>query len=244
MSAARIELVQRLVAGADPAATAANQVLDYPTEAPRHLALVAWDADPVAPTHPSLRSTIQQVYRKACADGPTLIVPAGSYAMWAWRALPQGAVVAPPRSLELHEGRCVAVGQAEDGLDGFRASHRQARAVEELMRRRPTPRNGVVAHEDVDLVALLLADAAAARDFVVRHLGPLAHDEPRMRELRRTLLSYLEHQRSTARAAADQHISRNTVTYRVQQALRICGAGSGSSTLRLQAALSVADWLE
>jgi len=37
-----------------------------------------------------------------------------------------------------------------------------------------------------------------------------------MHEIRGTLRCYLDHERSTAKVAAEQHISRNTVTYRVQ----------------------------
>jgi DNA-binding PucR family transcriptional regulator len=91
--------------------------------------------------------------------------------------------------------------------------------------------------------ALLTTDLAAARELVTRHLGPLAKDDPRMHEIRETLRSYLDHERGTAKVAAEQHISRNTVTYRVQQAMRLCGYRQGTLPLRLHAALSIVDWL-
>jgi DNA-binding PucR family transcriptional regulator len=87
-----------------------------------------------------------------------------------------------------------------EGLAGFRRSHRQARAVEELVIRRPASATSVTAHEDVELAALLTKDPTAAREFVARHLGLLADDDNlRMRELRDTLRSYLAHERSTAK---------------------------------------------
>jgi DNA-binding PucR family transcriptional regulator len=144
--------------------------------------------------------------------------------------------------LRLGERR-VAVGQVGAGLAGFRRSHRQARAVEELLTRRPERTGAVIAHADVELPALLTTDLAAAREFVARHLGPLAKDDPRMHEIRETLRCYLDHERSTAKVAAEQHISRNTVTYRVQQAMRLCGYPQETSPLRLHAALSIVDWL-
>jgi DNA-binding PucR family transcriptional regulator len=104
--------------------------------------------------------------------------------------------------------------------------------------------SSVTAHEEVELAALLTNDATAAREFVTRHLGPLADtDDVRMGELRDTLRSYLDHERSTVKVAADQHISRNTVTYRVQQAFRLCQHSPDTSPLRVHAALSVVDWL-
>jgi DNA-binding PucR family transcriptional regulator len=101
----------------------------------------------------------------------------------------------------------------------------------------------VLAHADVELPALLTTDLAAARELVARHLGRLAKDDLRMHEMRETLRSFLDHERSTAKVAAEQHISRNTVTYRVQQAMQLCGYWQGTSPLRLHAALSIADWL-
>ncbi|MEU1549855.1 helix-turn-helix domain-containing protein [Nocardia sp. NPDC005745] len=100
-----------------------------------------------------------------------------------------------------------------------------------------------MAHEDVDLDVLLLADRQAARQFVARHLGPLASDDPRMNELRTTLRRYLDMRHSLAKVAAVERISRNTVTYRVQQAFTLCGHPTDTSTIKLHAALLVADWL-
>jgi len=43
-----------------------------------------------------------------------------------------------------------------------------------------------------------------------------------MAELRSTLRNYLDMDPGLAKVAATKHISRNTVTYRVQQALSMC----------------------
>ena len=247
VSAARLDAVQRILAGDDPVdRKATERLLDYPLHAPTHLALVTWNPTADDNTEPSLRSIVEQAYRSVGAYGPTLALPVGSHAMWSWRAVEQSLAPPPSTGLDarLH-GRRVAVGQVGAGLAGFRRSHRQARAVEELViRRRRASANSVTAHDDVELAALLTNDATAAREFATRHLGPLADtDDVRMGELRDTLRSYLDHERSTVKVAADQHISRNTVTYRVQQAFRLCQHPPDTSPLRVHAALSVVDWL-
>ena len=246
VSAARLDAVQRILAGDDPAdQKATERLLDYPLDAPRHLALVAWNPTADDSAEPSLRSIVEQAYRSVGTYGPTLALPVGSHAMWSWRAVEQ-SLTPPSTGLDarLH-GWQVAVGQVGGGLAGFRRTHRQARAVEELViRRRRASASSVTAHEDVELAALLTNDATAAREFVTRHLGPLADtDDVRMGELRDTLRSYLDRERSTVKVAADQHISRNTVTYRVQQAFRLCQHSPDTSPLRVHAALSVVDWL-
>ena len=98
-------------------------------------------------------------------------------------------------------------------------------------------------HRDVELQTLLLADLDAARDFALRQLGPLAGSDPRAVELRDTLHLYLRHDRSLNKVAEIKHISRNTVTYRVQQALELSGYPAGASTSKLQAAILITDWL-
>ncbi|MFZ2174919.1 MAG: helix-turn-helix domain-containing protein, partial [Rhodococcus sp. (in: high G+C Gram-positive bacteria)] len=149
-----------------------------------------------------------------------------------------------PNPLPEFDGTHVVAGQVGHGLEGFRRSHLEAQSVERLIRLRPEPtRTTTTAHEDIDLEVLLLADPEAARQFVKRHLGPLAADDPRMAELRSTLRLYLDMDRSISKVAAEEHISRNTVTYRVQQAFSICAHSVGAPTTKLRAALLVCDWL-
>jgi DNA-binding PucR family transcriptional regulator len=64
-----------------------------------------------------------------------------------------------------------------------------------------------------------------------------------MHEIRGTLRCYLDYERSTAKVAAEQHISRNTVTYRVQQAMRPCGYRRTPRRCDFMRGLSMVDWL-
>ena len=146
--------------------------------------------------------------------------------------------------LPAFDGTHIATGQVREGLEGFRRSHLEARAVERLVRLRSASTHSTVAHENVDLEVLLLADPEAARQFAECHLGPLAANDPRMSDLRSTLLRYLDMDHSISKVAAAEHISRNTVTYRVRQAFGICGHDIGDPTTKLRVALLVRDWLD
>jgi DNA-binding PucR family transcriptional regulator len=119
----------------------------------------------------------------------------------------------------------------------------EARAVERIVRLRADLPHVTCAHEDVALEVLLLAEPDAAAGFASRLLGPLAADDSRMADLRSTLVRYLDMDHSLAKVAAAEHISKNTVTYRVQKALSLCEHPPGASTTNLRAALRVHDWL-
>lgn len=242
VTAARLDAVHQILSGTESVdIPAAAQALGYPLDAPRHLALVAWMSKPDYGI--ALRSTVDRVFREIGIGGPTLTLPVGSQVMWSWRALDEdpGLLAAPSGASA--DGSRIALGQVGSGLAGFRRSHRQARAVEALVSRRASDAR-VTSHADVELPALLASDMTAARDLVERRLGPLAEDSPRMLELRRTLLCYLDFERSVSKVASELHINRNTVTYRVQQGMRLCGYEPGMSPLPLHAALSVVDWLD
>lgn len=243
VAAARLDAVQRILGpggeAADPQVL--SQVLGYPINAACHLAVVVWTVKPDYAI--SLRRTVDRVFQEFGAVGPTLTLPVGSQVLWSWIALQQ-----PPKQWSipanaLPDGCRVAVGQVSGGVAGFRRSYRQARSVEVLVRRRE-PDIQVLTHAEVELPALLTADITAAQDLVERMLGPLADSSPRMAELRRTLLCYLDFERSISRVASELFISRNTVTYRVQQGMRLCGYQQGSSPLPLHVALALADWLD
>lgn len=241
MTATRLDLVRKILAGSDHVdIDAASNTLGYPVGAAQHLAVVAWTPHPDYGT--ILRSTLDSLFMRLGAGGTRLVLPVGSHVMWAWIALEKDRSGGPAVDFVPPEGGRATIGRAGNGLDGFRRSHRQARAVEDLVRRRGSDRP-VLTYASVELPALLTRDPAAARDMVDRILGPLAEPTPRMIELRQTLLCYLDHERSISRVSAELHISRGTVTYRVQQAMRLCRHDPEGSPLLLHVALSTVDWL-
>ncbi|NGO45661.1 PucR family transcriptional regulator [Streptomyces ureilyticus] len=241
-SAAQLELVRKVVEGTPVDHTAAERLLDYPLTG-THLAVIAWRMSPGEGTAHGLREAIDPVLRCWGTPEASLVVPVGSNTLWAWGAFETKAHLTPGVVLPEFDDVKVVVGQVGSGVEGFRRSHREARAVERLLRRGSDRQRASLAHQDVDLDVLLLEDREAAHQFADRHLGPLSADDPRMAELRSTLRRYLDTNHSLAKVATMEQISRNTVTYRVQQAFTLCGHSGDAPTDKLRAALTVAEWL-
>ncbi|KAF0960864.1 PucR family transcriptional regulator [Rhodococcus sp. T7] len=238
VSAARLDLVTKIIA-ADPVDPVhAERVLGYPV-AGQHVALIAWSGP-----HSShdLRAVVDPVLRQWGTPTASLVVPVGLQAIWAWGAVTPDPTHAPTTALPTFGDTFVVAGQLGSGIDGFRRSHLEALAVERLVRLRVGGPPTTTAHEHIALEVLLLADPEAAVRFASRLLGPLADDDPRMADLRSTLSLYLDMDHSLAKVASVEHISRNTVTYRVQKAMSLCKP-SGESTTELRAALRIYEWL-
>ena len=139
----------------------------------------------------------------------------------------------------------LAVGEPESGVGGFRATVRQAGQVKAITSLGVVGLPRVVTYRDVAPVALMAGDLPALRAFVARTLGDLAADDERCATLRETLRVFLDRHRSQATAAEVLSLHRNSVQYRVQQALELCRQDltRPGVDLDLQAALSAARWL-
>lgn len=95
-----------------------------------------------------------------------------------------------------------------------------------IIARRLYGAGGVSAYEDLGAYPLLLAggDAGAMSEFAQRILGPLrAYDEKHQTELERTLRLYFAVGENVKTAAAELHVHRHTVFYRLRQIGEICG---------------------
>lgn len=174
--------------------------------AQEHLAVIAWG---------------EHAERSLCelrdaSGGLTLLDVAGTGATaWGWlsgacigeRELRAVRAFAPP------ERTWLAVGEPGDGIEGFRASHRQAQRTHRIARAAPAP---VTLHADVALLALTLQDPAQAREFVARELGPLAGGDERVAVLRDTLAAYFAAGQNAASAAAALGVHNRTVLYRLR----------------------------
>jgi hypothetical protein len=237
ISAARFDLVTRILAAEDLDTVHAEEVLGYSLEGP-HVALIAWSTPNSAR---DLRGVVESTLRERGAASASLVLPVGLQTVWAWGAVLPGRS-RPRNTLPSFDDAFVVVGEVGSGIHGFRQSHGEAKAVERLIRLRPAQIPCSVAYEHVALEVLLLSDPEAAKRFASHVLGPLAQDEPRMTELRSTLRRYLEMDHSLAKVASVEHISKNTVTYRINKALDLCGY-SGEATTDLRAALRIHEWL-
>lgn len=237
VSAARLDLARALIDGKPVDEDVATRLLDHPLKAD-HLALIASSDSPG-----NLRRVVDPVFRHWGTPQAKLIIPVGGHSLWAWAAFTPATACRDESPLPSYDNVNIAVGQLGPGVDGFRRTHLEAKAVERLQSLSTTARTSTISHQDVDLEALLLMDAEAAKLFAARYLGPLAGSEPRIIELRSTLEPYLACDHSLNKVAELKHISRNTVTYRVQQALAMCEHPPGEDTTKLRAALAIVEWL-
>lgn len=239
VSAGRLDLITRIIDGEPVNPAHAEQVLGYQLDK-FHLALIAWTGPN---SKRDLRTVVDPILRRWGSPTATLVIPVGLQVIWAWGAFATNPTRPPHGSVPDLREASVVVGELRSGLEGLRDSHLEARAVERLVRMKPGDRPTIAAHEDVALEVLLLSDADAATRFVARVLGPLADSGARTADLRSTLRRYLDFDHSLAKVAAAEHISKNTVTYRVQKALALC-AYSVDSTTDLRAAFLIHDWLQ
>jgi hypothetical protein len=219
-AAVRAETVQALLAGdhIDPAL--AGQRLRYELDR-HHVAYVLWTEDVEAGRNEY--GLLENAATQLASDaglGPPLVVALGGQLVSAW----VGAFGPIEMSIAGAAGSLrVALGTSAPGVEGFRASHReavQARRVAQLSHGRP---GSVTRFEDVALTALLSADLDLARDFVARELGPLAEQDDDTVRLAATLRVYLEEQASPRRTAQRLGVHENTVKNRVRSIRELIG---------------------
>lgn len=238
--ALRMEIVEDLLQGNAVPMERATRILGYDLSR-WHLAVVVWTGAtmPAEPTH--LRTAAAQTLSAAGCIA-TLILPVGAQRVWAWgsrTSRPPESVV-PPTPLPSRVR--IAIGLAGAGVEGFRDSHRQATEAARVGAM-STRDSWSVHYHGVDLVAMLSTDLPAARAFVARELGDLAGSSDSVATVRHTLKHYLDLDRSLAATAADLHVARNTVAYRVQRAEQLRGRPVADRRLQLHAALTLAEEL-
>lgn len=238
--ALRMEVVEELLNGTAVSIERATRILNYDLSR-WHSAVIAW-TDASAPAEaPQLKAVAQQsLLATGCTS--TLVLPVGAHRVWAWGSRtahppePFTSKAPPPEGLHL------ATGMPGAGIEGFRDSHRQATDAARVAAMSTRPER-VFRYQDHDIVAMLSADPTAAREFVGRELGDLAGGDGNVVTMRQTLKAYLDRDRSLVRTAADLHVARNTVAYRVQRAEHLRGRPIAERRLQLHAALTLAEEL-
>ncbi|MEY9841760.1 PucR family transcriptional regulator [Streptacidiphilus sp. EB103A] len=168
-----------------------------------------------------------------------LVIPSDHREVWAWGGFtdPRSAAV---RSIPVVPGALVAAGRLSRGLDGFRATHEEAKAATRVtLYSAARSRGRTVFFEDVRLAALLTSDPERAQNFVRDELGALGH--PREAMLRETVRVYLECNCSPATAAARLNVVKNTVVYRIRRAEEVLGRSVKEQQGILWAALHLVD---
>jgi hypothetical protein len=170
-------------------------------------------------------------------DRRLLTVAMSQGTVWAWLGSPKPFGRAERRLLASFvppQGTVLCLGEPAFGFQGFRDSHEQALAAHRVAAHLPRP---VTRYDDVALEAAILVDARTARAFVKRELGPLANEDARTEQLRRTLSAYLGAGLNASAAAAVLAINDRTVAYRVRGIEQLLGRSVASRSAELAAAL-------
>lgn len=214
-----------------------------------HLAVEAWlerselDERGVATTFERLAALLRHV---ATLKGASLSVPTDAFQSRIWLQVGESfefdieSLTARLAAEDLPVR--LAIGDRRHGVAGFRSTALSARRVKSLATAAGADAPRVLAHSQVAPVALLVDDDAEVLNFITNNLHALALPDPRNAGLRETLLVYLESNRSYHLAASRLHVHRNTVHYRVQQAIDVLGIELGPDTLSLQLALTICRW--
>jgi hypothetical protein len=234
----RAQLVKRLLAGehVDP------DQLGYDLDA-QHLAAIA--------TGSQASRALERIASRVGAR--LLCVPGGEDTAWAWfgaarplasRELERlfscsaraGVCISrdSPRPRARGDRLAIALGEAAEGVQGWRVSHRQAQAALRVALRtgKQTTR-----YAEVALHASLLEDEQLANSLVKIYLAPLGPPDHTGAILRETLRAYLAAEHNASSAAAALRVTRQTVEKRMRTIEEKLGAALRTNQAELEVAL-------
>lgn len=186
----------------------------------------------------SLESVGRAAARALGASQPLLVRPGGRE-LWVWICTardPQLGDLSAALADQDPAGVTVVTGTPLEGLQGFRASHREARAAQQLLVRYDV-RSPLVHYADVEMLVLVGSDEDAARRFACRVLGKLGADTESAERLRETVLALLRAGGSVEDAARDLFVHKNTVRYRMAKVEETLGRSVNECRGELETAL-------
>ncbi|MGW4244361.1 PucR family transcriptional regulator [Nocardia sp. NPDC004722] len=247
----RRQWVERVLDGSLRDSAEAEELLAY-SLASTHIAVDAW-VEPGVPATAAvgvfddLRTVLCQALETV---GRPLLVPVDEREMRLWFAVPTSTA---PDIDQINRALAdfvtpvrVALGSPLPGVAGFRRSLAQADRVREVSLAAGPDAPKAIGYHQVAAIAMLIGDPEALRCFISRCLRDLAENSERAGWLRETLRVFLLHNRSYSATAEAMTMHRNTIQYRVQQALDLCGHSFDDDpvhTLDVQLALHAAHWL-
>lgn len=198
-----------------------------------HVGVVAWGA------------AAEEAARRLAAEagGALLSVagPAGAVFAWVGTDDPRDAHHPLGASSGLPEATRVALGEPAAGLEGFRATHRQALQAYRVAHVRP---GAVTRYGKVALEGLVIRDLQAAQDFVAHELGPISADDHRDTVLRATLKAYFQTGQNASSAAHLLGVHERTIAYRLRSVEERLGVAVAARRDELATALRLLDLLQ
>jgi hypothetical protein len=170
-------------------------------------------------------------------DRRLLLISREEETAWAWlggrrkfdpEALQCSLAATTPPAVSL------AIGEPGEGLEGWRRSHRQAKAALPIAMR---GLDAFVRYGDVALLASLLGDELLATSLREMYLEPLEVERDGGEAARKTLRAYLASGRNVTSAAAALGVNRETVANRLRAAEETVGRPLNTWAAELEAIL-------
>jgi DNA-binding PucR family transcriptional regulator len=243
-SAVRAARVRALLEGGDAEVDTSEAALGYRLRG-THLAMVVWQTRDPAEGNAlgALEAVATKLAEGLPSTGAPLFVPYDELCAWVWFPLETATMPTEPQVRQALDSGDAAIrlvlGDPAEGIDGFRRSHRQAVRVQSLALAAGEHCERALTFRDVGAIALMTADLAAARTWVMDTLGALAtNDEPHER-LRETLRVFLATGGSYTAAAAKLTMHKNSVQYRVRKAQETLGRTVADDRLDVELALKL-----
>jgi hypothetical protein len=219
------ERVKRLLAGDAPFDA---EGLEYEFEA-WHLGLVVTGA----------RAEVAARTLAAGVGREPLVVKSSDASAWAWLGGRQPLDVSEVQrylAAGVLGDVTLAVGEPRWGIDGWRLTHHEAKAAQQVMVRRSQP---LIQASSVILLAAVLRDEPLARSLRETYLAPLDEHGDSGLVLRETLRAYFAAGFNAATAAAALEIDRHTVQRHLRKVEEALGRLLPSCHAELEVALSL-----
>jgi hypothetical protein len=203
-----------------------------------HVGAVLWcgtDIDEAARLDRLERTVPQVAGALGCTLRPLVVAPDAS-TLWVW--FPSSTAPVPAVTEALARGTWAALGDPAHGPAGFRRTHQQAQQAQTIATAAdPAHRLRVTAPALLGPLALLAVDPGSAAPWVQSVLGELADDDEPHARTRETLWAYLAGGSSLAAAAAELHLHKNTIQYRIRRAEEARGRPLQDDRLDVEVAL-------
>lgn len=231
--AERRETIALLLDGAPIALPRAEARLGYRLTG-SHTAAVVWTDDPTG----DMTRLDRAAEAVGAGGGRPLSVLASAATRWIWVPGTRVDVAGLAAAIDAVPDVRVAVGSTGAGLDGFRRSHLDALTTQRMLARLHSPRR-VAVFSDIELVALITADADRSAEFVQHTLGSFEHAGD---ELQETVRVFVHEQCNASRAAARLYTHRNTLLRRLTRADELLPRPLAEHTVNVAVALDVLRW--
>ncbi|MDT7661985.1 MAG: hypothetical protein QOD04_1541 [Pseudonocardiales bacterium] len=252
-NAARLAKINSVLEARSGELDDAETALGYELARSGHLAAVFWCEVDGASRLTALERRMPRLATAVGAVRTPLVIAPDAATLWVWfpvgtqvggspnavtAAVTETVTAAVIEALAAVPDVYASFGDPASGVDGFRHSHQQARQAQALAHAAdPRARLRVTVPALLGPVALLALEPGSAAGWVWSVLGELAVDDEAHARMRETLWAYMSSGSSLATAAAEMHLHKNTIQYRVRKAEEARGRPLADGRLDVEVAL-------